>query len=197
MKDFFFGNINRERIKNIYSIELHQLTDIAEKVDADYFTKQLNRLLSSVGGNLIVEHGSSMPSLYKLLDKTHSSDIGMVEVGARTDINDSVKATLECSLYLENGILNLRPHWCAYKEIRADEIISSLLAPLHENNLISKTFTIWSEGETERFPEDIESQVSCLFSLSGYPYYATSDDEPRMIRYTQEINSMMEKSKIE
>jgi len=196
MKDFFFGNINNERIKNIYSIGLHQLIDMAEKVDADYFTKQLNRLLTSVGGNLIVNNGTSMPSLYKLLNKIHSSEIGMVQIGARTDINDSVKATLECSFYLENGILNLRPHWCAYKDIRADEIISTLLVPLHENNLISKTFTIWSEGEAECFSEDIESQVSCLFSLSGYPYYSTPDDEQRMIRYKQEINSKMEKSKI-
>lgn len=196
MKDFFFGNINKEQFKNIYSIGLHQLTDIAEKVDVDYFTKQLNRLLISVGGNLVVEHGSSMPSFYKLLNKINSSEIGMVEVGARTDINDSVKATLECSLYLENGILNLRPHWCAYKDIRADEIISTLLAPLHENNLISKTFTVWSEGEAERFPEDIESQVGCLFSLSGYPYYSTHDEDQRMIRYKQEINSLMKKSKV-
>jgi len=194
MKDFFFGNINKEQFKNIYSIELHQLTDMAEKVGAGYFTKQLNRLLTSVGGNLIVDHGSSMPSLYKLLNKTHSSEIGMVEIGARTDVNDSVKATLECSLYLENGILNLRPHWCAYKSIRADEIISTLLVPLHENNLISKTFTIWSQGESERFPEDIESQVSCLFSLSGYPYYSTPDEGQRMTRYKYEINEAVERA---
>ncbi|SMG62307.1 conserved hypothetical protein [methanotrophic bacterial endosymbiont of Bathymodiolus sp.] len=85
-------------------------------------------------------------------------------------MNANVEATLDCSITLLNGIVRVTAHWCAYKDVRANEIVTSLLNPLIENNLLTKVF-IKTQGvnENKALSQDKETAKKQLFMLSGYP----------------------------
>lgn len=190
MQDFFFGEIYKLRKTKESYIELSNACELAGKVDAAFFTAQLNRLLMSTGGHFVLLDGTSYPCFQALLEGLQVSEIGFIEIQARTDINDSVKATLECSIWLAQGVIHIRTHWCAYKPIRADEIVSTLLAPLHRKGLVGKTYIRWSSNDAEVFPSELREQVESVFRLSKYPYSSCLDsDRDRMAEYVQELSS--------
>ncbi len=80
---------------------------------------------------MTLSDGTSYPSFWSFIDKVDPEQVGFVEIYARQDVNDNVEATLACDIVLVNGVITVKPHWCAYKDIRADEVISTLLVPLH------------------------------------------------------------------
>ncbi len=90
---------------------------------------------------------------------------------ARQDVNDNVEATLACDIVLVNGVITVKPHWCAYKDIRADEVISTLLVPLHLKALQGKAYIRWDDGETEPLlqNDDYQAELENVFSVSKYP----------------------------
>lgn len=188
MRDFFFGEIMSLSKSREHCMGLCEAGDLASKVSATFFTGQLNRLLSLTGSQLVLSDGTSYPCFQAFLDGIEASQVGLVEIKARTDVNSNVKATLECSLWLTQGIVHVRPHWCAYKPIRADEVVSTLLAPLHRKGLAAKTFIRWSKEETEVLPGDLRQQVEEIFILSGYPYSSVDHTQrDRMSGYEQEL----------
>lgn len=191
MRDFFFGEIYKLSKTQEPYIVLSDACDLVDKVGAAFFTAQLNRLLMSMGGHLVLSDGTSHPCFQAFLAGVQASEIGFVEIQARTDVNNNVKATLECSIWLAQGVIHIRPHWCAYKSIRADEIVSTLLAPLHRKGLVGRTYIRWSSKVTETLPNDLREQVEAVFMLSQYPYGSLFDsDRDRMEEYIQELISV-------
>lgn len=151
INDFFFGEI--ELKKDVAKIELYTVMELTSDVSKDYFTGQLNRILQAVGGNLVLNHESSCPDFNMLLGNILLHSVGKVEIEKHTDLNPAVPCTLACKIYLEQGVLDVQAQWCAYKQIRAEEIFSTLIAPLHENRLVARTFLNWSEDEKSRLDE--------------------------------------------
>ena len=67
--------------------------------------------------------------------------------------------------------VRVTPQWCAYKEIRSSEIISSLLVPIHARALQDKTYVVNSDGTMDKLLHgtDFESELQNIFNLSKYP----------------------------
>lgn len=180
MDDFYFGNVSKSE-SGVHSLSLSQLNSLARLgVEKNSFTAQLNRLLNKVGCNLIVNDGTSYPDFHTLIDHIETDKISMIELEARTDINEAVDATLACNIYLTEGVLNVRPHWCGYKEIRADEIIDTLLVPLFLLKLNSKT--VINDGQRQKLSDDPVKAIHEIFALSKYPR------QSRLTRYITDVS---------
>lgn len=170
LTDFFFGKYYNQDGQALMS--LNDIVELAEKVSPDFFTRQFNRFLADHNGRLMLSDSTSCPSFWQFIDNLAPESVGYIEIYARTDINDSVDATLACDICLEQGIISVTPNWCAYKDIRADEIISTLLVPLHLKGLRDRSFIRWDDGKTEPLirNEDWGSELQKIFILSKYPH---------------------------
>lgn len=181
MDDFYFGNVSDNGKAGEYSLSLNRLNTLAGLgVEKQSFTAQLNRLLTKADCHVIVNDGTSYPDFHTLINHIESEAISMIELEARTDINESVNATLACNIYLAEGVLHVRPHWCGYKEIRADEIIDTLLVPLFLLNLNSKT--VINDREKQKLATDPAEAVHQIFALSKYPR------QPRQTTYVTDVS---------
>lgn len=168
-EDFFFGKVHKRG--RGFTLQLNDVTVIAQKVSDSFFTAQLNRMLQEYGGLLTISNETSLPNFWSLVDKIVSEQVGFVEIYARYDVNDSVKATLACDIYLLSGVLSIESHWCAYKDIRAGEIVSTLLVPLHLKALQNKTYIRWDDGTTDPLLQmsDYHNELEMVFILAKYP----------------------------
>ncbi len=177
--DFFFGEVKFG--ENGGNYDLYRLIDLAKNVSSEYFTAQINRLLSELKGNLIINHGSSHPPFEELLSKIDPDTIGKIQITDRDDINSNVKATLQCSIWLPDGAFHIQAHWCAYKEIRSGEIVSTLLKPIHLMGLENKTFFEDEPGELRNIlsGNDYDTELNDIFCIAGYPRVYTYDDEAK------------------
>ncbi|EBA7134422.1 hypothetical protein B7I57_18925 [Salmonella enterica] len=189
--DFFFGLIN----KNNPETSLQKVVLQSKKVSKKFFTNQLNRCLNWTGGRLVLKDETSSPPFRDFIKKISPGAIGLVEISARDDINTNVEATLSCDIYLSKGVVTVEPHWCAYKSMRADEIISTLLVPLHEKGLHDRTFIVSSDGKRERLlcfhHSDFLDEVMRLFILSRYYH---SMDETKISEYASMIKMATEQN---
>lgn len=138
VQDFFFGNICV--VNDKADLNLNDVVEVAKDVSASYFTGQLNRVLAKVGGELVLSNSTSCTDLTPLFDKILSSSIGKIEIVRHTDVNPAVDCTLGCNIYLDEGVIQVKAHWCARNEDRAGQIFTSLISPLHENELFEVTF---------------------------------------------------------
>ncbi len=168
-QDFFFGDVYQGREGKLF--HLRSVGARIQKVSKTFLTAQLNRALSEYGGSLIFTDETSSPNFWELINQIVTEDIGFIEIYARYDVNDSVKATLGCDIILLNGILSVQAHWCAYKEIRTREIIDTLLVPLHLKNLQNKTYIRWDDGRTEPLlhRDDYVTELKKVLQLANYP----------------------------
>ena len=174
--DFFFGKVYNG--SDGATLGLSDLEPLARKVSAAFFTAQLNRMLKEHGGRLTISDGTSYPRFWSFIDKVDPEQVGFVEIYARQDVNDSVEATLACDIVLVNGVITVKSHWCAYKDIRAGEVISTLLVPLHLKALQDKAYIRWDNGETEPLLQDDDHQAELerVFKVSKYPSAMTWGD---------------------
>ncbi|WP_387489091.1 hypothetical protein [Photorhabdus sp. RM96S] len=167
-RDFFFGDVYEG--SGGATLRLSDMEALARKVSAEFFTSQLNRMLKEHDGLLTISDGTSHPSFWSFIDKVDTKQVGFVEIYARQDVNDNVEATLACDIVLVNGVITVKPHWCAYKDIRADEIISTLLS-LHLKALQDKAYIRWDDGETEPLLQNdyFQAELENVFLVSKYP----------------------------
>lgn len=149
---------------------------MGSEIENSFFTKQLNRYLAKNDGRMELFCHSSHPSFADFLGNIDCKAIGNIKFFARTDLNPSVNATLSCDILMDNGIITITTHWCAYKAERADELLSTLLVPLHLMNLQSKTFLKTNAEESEQLVPIFsdgknyeEEEIFSVFSLSQYP----------------------------
>jgi hypothetical protein len=167
--DFFFGEYYVDDGTPV--ISLHELASLTKKVDAGFFSRQLNRFLKANGGRVFFSEGTSSPPFWQFIDKLAPDAIGVIEIYARTDMNQAVSATLACDIVMDQGIVSVAPQWCAYKDIRADEIVGTLLLPLHLKGLEARCLIRWEDGKTERLSRNMnyEEELAQVFKLSKYP----------------------------
>lgn len=175
-RDFFFGEVYEEGCGA--TLRLSNMEYLAGKVTAEFFTAQLNRMLKKHDGRLMITDGTSHPCFWSFIDKISPEQIGFVEIYACHDVNDNVEATLACDIVLNNGVITVKPHWCAYKEIRADEVVSTLLLPLHLKGLQDKAYVRWDNGETEPLlrNDHYQAELEKVFKVSKYPSAMTWGD---------------------
>jgi len=189
--DFFFGQYYCE---GGASIPLNSIIDVAGRVDPVFFTRQLNRFLGEHDGQVRISDITTSPKFWDFIDRIQPSSVGYIEIYARTDINDTVEATLACDIVLDNGVLSVTPHWCAYKDIRTGEIVSTLLVPLYLNGLHGRTYLRWEDGQIDNLSRAMQwghgEVLKKVFKLSKYPSAGVEylDDEPnRVSRYIREL----------
>lgn len=168
--DFFFGKKKH--------LDLDDINDISKTVSPSHFTAQLNRYLSLNHGTMNIYHDTSSPDFYTFLGAIEKTAIGNIRLKARTDQNSAVDATLSCEILLEHGIVEVIPQWCAYKSIRAEEIVSTLLVPLHVSLLFLKTYLKMPTGKMEPLSHGIlyERELEAVFKFSGYPQTPSQKD---------------------
>ena len=155
-KDFFFGDIFHEY--NSTAVALSAANKMAAKVSSDYFTVQLNRLLRNNGGKISIISSVSHPDFDTFLQRIKNEAIGFIEIYPRTDINENVDATLACDLFLTEGVISVIAQWCGRTENREEEIVDTLLIPIHSAALEKKTYLRFDEEKTEALLiEDRES----------------------------------------
>lgn len=164
--DFFFGTLY-SKDNTVTSIGLHRLLERTEYCKPAHFTAQLRRVIGE-HGNLEATDGTSAPPFMKLLKGLDLDHVGMLQIKGRRDVNENT-GTLSCTLFFVEGTLEVSAHWCAWKELRASEIISTLLGPLITMDLLDRTL-ILDNGMESGLPKDSESLVQALFRLAGTPY---------------------------
>lgn len=186
--DFFFGEKS-----NSSGVATFRLSDAIQNINhlpSGYLTYQINRLLRDNNREVVLSDGTSSPEFGELLAHIDPSMIGFIEIYARTDVNQNVNATLACDLYLLDGKLTIKAHWCAYKEIRSDEIIHTLLVPIHLANLQSRTFIRKKEGKKERlleYADDYASELRRIFDVSTYKNQERIPDYILSLRACEEV----------
>lgn len=170
--DFFFGEINRSDTD--IKLTLDSVVDKARSTPKKYFKGQIKRLIRDYT-NIVLTHGTSYPDFEELLGQLVGEDIGMIVISSRTDTNQNVKATLDCTLYFKEGMINVRPHWCGYKDIRADEIFSTLIVPLIKNGFHAVTYLTNDENERELLEVEFKDVIASVMSLSMYASVLNSE----------------------
>jgi hypothetical protein len=190
INDFFFGSLSYNN--EVPSVPLYSLNNLSNKVSSQFFSQQLSRLLSSNGRELIITDDSTSPSFHVFLNKLSDDHIGFIEIHASTDINGCVDRTLTCEMFLLSGHVSVRPHWCAWKELRSNEIVTTLLVPLHLRGLEKNTYIRWDNGDTELLSkdDDYKTELENIFRLSGYPDTLNYCHPPGSILayYTKHLN---------
>jgi hypothetical protein len=185
--DFFFGKKK--------GLQLIAVNGLGLQVSNKFFTNQLNRYLSQNDGYMELLSEVSHPCFSEFLSNIECEKIENIKLFARTDLNSAVKATLSCSILMDSGIITLTTQWCAYKEQRAREIISTLLVPLHLMNLQSKTFLKFNAEELEPLVPEFsdgkgyEEEIFSVFSLAQYPSYQIKDEYIASLTSASEIGS--------
>lgn len=138
IKDFFFGEL--ERSGKTLKSSLNKFGQLTGPVNKEYFTSQVERLFEEYKGfTLVLTDGTSHPDFESVLKKIDKDRIGLVKVFQRNDVNTNVDCTLACELYFKYGVIEVRPHWTAYKDIRMQEVFTTLIEPLWTQGLINKT----------------------------------------------------------
>lgn len=167
--DALFGPININL--NFNSIEFNKLTDQASRLEQEPFYSQVSRLLRENHGKIDAIDETSSPYLDLLLNKIPSDKVQLIYLRKRTDVNNAhdINGTIDCSLHMPDGVLRITAHWTAYKPMRAQEIVESLLKPIKERDLLSKTYIHYGENDIEKISQSIEEASQELFRLCGHP----------------------------
>lgn len=189
--DFYFGELYWREGTNQLAIPLYELLEKARISGAQHFTAQLRRVIKDQG-HLIASDGTSAPPFPQFIQSLDTDQVSLVRIGGRTDVNENT-GTLECTLIFVEGPLHVITHWCAWKELRAYEIISTLLVPLISSGLISRT-VISSKGKDCLFPRDHSAMVDELFYLAGNPYSPVTHGEKHT--YVRHIEKAFESASI-
>lgn len=163
-KDFLVGDINR--------LSDMRLVRAISGGREGYSISQLNRLFK-IKPVLEVYNGTSHPDFYDFLEAVDPKNIQKVEIITREYDIECVGDVYGASLYFENGIIRYLPHWTAYKQIRAEEIITTMLEPLKITGLggfISVVDEPCNVIKTDFFSNvDIcAGHLAKLFSITGH-----------------------------
>jgi len=188
MNDFFFKSLSTNKKQS--SLYLSDMSDLAKEFSPDFLKKQINRILRAAPNrSLVMGCSTSSPDFLPLLELFNREDMGQIIISYRTDINSNVKRTLECTLILEEGVINVRPHWCAYKSMRADEIVTTLLKPILLFGYEKITYLSNESDGVDKDNigrDDLELLLMHVFALSAYPLndqYLEDNEIQNWLRY--------------
>lgn len=150
------------------AIHLSDIVKAHERYAPAYITASLGALVAANGGEYAIIDGTSHPAFDRFLDALNIDLVGDVVIGSRTDRNENVGVTLDCSLHLPEGALSVRPDWTAYKGIRADEIMTTLLRPLRKRGMLGRATIKTITGREKSHGDDIAATVAAVLSLDGH-----------------------------
>ena len=162
-------------------IQLSDLVNVSLDLPKPFFNACIDQHLREHDDHFLrVVDNTSHPDFSSLVEAFPPDMIGRVVVGARGDRNASVKATLFCTLYFPCGLVSVQPHWTAYKDIRAAEIVKTLIKPLRTSGLLERTFLNLEPdsghwGDIAIDASDMVHLSAILFELSGYDHYSEAD----------------------
>lgn len=108
---------------------------------------QLNRLFAS-RSTIEIHDMVSQPDFDKLISTIGPENIFKVVIDVVSGPNAVVDKVYQAKLYLENGIIDYKVGWTAYKDTRADELVGSMLYPLLKSGLGDATSIILNGHET-------------------------------------------------
>lgn len=165
--DHFFGQLENNRRLGEVSIPLYSTVKKAQLVGREHFTAQLRRLIGQ-HGRVVFTDGTSAPLFPELLQCLQIDQIGFVRLGVGNDLSEGHNLT--CTLMFVEGTLEVRACWTGYKELRAYELVKTLLRPLRESGLAERTLFQQAGDDDTRLPQDSESQLLAVLSYHGEPY---------------------------
>lgn len=180
--DFFFqGIINGSPSNSVALADLQKKVFGAPK---EFLSQQFDRLLGQIGGELTIWTEGSAPEFYQFLESVDPSWIGKVVIFAVPKDNDHVKATLSCELYFPHGIITFTADWCAYKTLRAQEVVHTLLVPIHQFGLGDRTLLRQPDGALYRlhtsYDTHHEHEVKEVFKLAQHRSALQVGEEDRL-----------------
>lgn len=183
--DHFFGKIDSTREGEL-SLSLAQLLPYARATGPARTTAQVRRFLSR-HSHLVLTDFHSAPAFPELLRNLVSEDISLVRLGLRQDLGDDPDQdkTLNCSLIFAEGTLEIRAYWTGWKELRAMELVQTLLRPLIAVGLSSRTFLVHDEHEVP-LPTDTEAMFKTVMRYHGHPFIEGGHGE--MKRFVAALN---------
>lgn len=107
-------------------VRFANLGALARVMEPRDFSQQLSLLVAQCPNReLVVTDGTSYPAGFEHILKS-IVDLQLIILKGRTDVNNAVEKTLGIDFLVPAGVLSLRPHWTAYKEIRAQELLCDL-----------------------------------------------------------------------
>lgn len=174
--DHFFGQVEISSRPSEAILSLYPVVQLAKLVGRDHFTAQLRRLLSAQG-HVALTDGTSAPDFATLLQHLQCDQIGYARLSLRQDISEG--HNLVCTLVFVEGTLEVRAVWTGYKELRAYELVKTLLLPLRHSGLDERTLFQEDRGSLKRLPKDSESQLLAILSYHGEPYSREAHGELR------------------
>ena len=130
--DFLFGDLSD-------GLDIKQLEGFALTLRPGQFTQQVNRLLKACTDNLLVITGGNtqlyeFPTLIDHLD----DEICQIELYRDGEPHWN-NPRLGIKLYVSEGVLDFRTTLCAWKSVRAQELVATL-GELWRYNLVKQTF---------------------------------------------------------
>lgn len=169
-QDFFFGegSVSEGEIGPVYS--LAKAMDSAAKVSPPFFTGQLNRLLAKVGGKVVLEDGTSYPPFREFMAKLLAEEIGYVQVHL-AEATDRPRIFLNCDIVLANGVIRFSTSWCVMKPLRAQEMVNTLLLPLHLKGIQRRCYIQFDGNQVEPLFSSHEpyGELDKIYKLAGTP----------------------------
>ncbi|MEM7252735.1 MAG: hypothetical protein AAF493_15075 [Pseudomonadota bacterium] len=142
MRDFFFDMPARG------PITLPALLLNASFTSPRYFERALNRVVEELPGRrLNVIDDSTRPDLAGLLAHIEPDAIGRVLLSVRLERHHSSVPTIDCQLWLVNGIVHLTPRWHVDSDDHVADVESTLLTPVRQYRLSGRTWLNRYHGE--------------------------------------------------
>ncbi|MEH6447827.1 MAG: hypothetical protein V7765_04115 [Oleispira sp.] len=178
--DFLFGDIST-------GLSFRNINEYCQLLDKKKFSEHIMRLLKKCDENrLIVEGGSSTDDISGIV-KALKDDISIVELYTPQEPYTPMNQ-LHIRLYLLEGVIDLRSPWCAWKDIRAMELLK-VLGVLLECELIPVTYIFEDKSglgyKTKLFvPTNPEELILEVFDFINERWILTADLEDYCRRLT-------------
>lgn len=183
MKDHFFGPLYSDRDTGELSQSLRQAVSLARLVGAEHFTAQVRRMLSQ-HRHFALTDGTSAPELPELLRLLQVDQIGLVKLDTRRDLDEGQNLT--CHLVFVEGVLEVRACWTGYKDIRAFELVDTLLRPLVDHGLAPRTFLVQGKDELP-LPTDPGEMFLAVMRLHGESFVHGASGHGALQSYVDRI----------
>lgn len=172
--DFFFGEGSVSEGDFGPGFGLARVMGGAEKVTPSFFTGQLNRLLAKVGGKVVLLDGTSYPPFREFMAKLVEDEIGYVQVHLAEQsgfAGEQPRSFINCDIVLANGIIRFSSYWCVMKPLRAQEMVNSLLLPLHLKGIQRRCYIQFVGNQVDHLFSSHEpySELDKIYKLAGTP----------------------------
>lgn len=182
MNDFLLGDITK--------LHSHTLIHALSGARPSYPLSQLNRVFA-IKPTLTVHEHSTHPRFEDLLNVIGHDNICKVDIVTHDYEDDSLGKIYGAKLFLENGVIQFLPIWTAYKALRAEEIVTTLLKPLKNAGLGEY---VWLDGATEnrlnQYVCDGETDMAFIRRLFAMTNKAEQYDEAWYNEKATYLNSL-------